>query len=448
VPAPENCVSPADEDCDGLTPSCTGTIEFAAAAGNHGAQSPNGLAVTPAGELALVGAALGGIDFGPPTAATGAAWTHDMFAAYFEPSGTPRWAVLYGDGQSQELVGAEFDAAGDLIVTGDLMGTVDFGQGPLSSANPAGVLARLTDSGEVEWAKLLSGSRSVVGTDVAISPQGNIVGLGWFSGTLDLGGGPMTSDLGYLFSSYVALFDAQGNWIWDQGIHGEQTLATGVAVDGTGAVLVGGWFVRAFDLGEGPITGAGNVNGFIARYSPSGKLEMSRVFDGYGAGASVAAIATNDTGDFVVAGGFDKELEVGAGLMQGSYAAFVAKLDSSGKALWSKSFDSSGQMSAYDVAVDPWGNVLVCGHLSGTISSPISISSPTNGAFVIKLDPDGNVVWAQAFQGTSEHQATLIGTDAAGTVYVAGHFSGEVTLGDDVFVSTGQSDIYVVRLSP
>jgi hypothetical protein len=447
VPGLENCVTPEDEDCDGLTPPCEGAFVATKVAGNKGAQMPSGMAVNAAGDVVLSGTALGGIDFGPPTKPIAAPWTYDAFLVDFDSKAAPRWDLLYTGEQEQSFNDVAVAADGDLLVTGDVQGAIDFGQGPLQSQEPAAVLARFDANGQARWGKMFSGNRSVLGMRLVPAPEDRIAAIGEFEGKVDFGGGPIESDQGYLINTYVALFDGKGNWIWNQRIGGDQTIATGVAVDPSGAVLVGGWFVRYVDFGAGPVQGV-QTSVFIAKYAASGALQLHRAYLGSGAGASIAALTTDSAGDFIIGGSFDKKLDLGAGPMTGSYAAFVAKLDGSGNVLWSKSFDSTSSMSVHDVALDPWGNVLVCGLLNGTTSPPLSLSAYLNGGFVLKLDPDGNVVWARAFDGTGERSAHLIASDALGNVYVAGTFSAELDVGKEVFLSSGQSDVYVVKLSP
>ncbi|EWM20045.1 hypothetical protein Naga_102096g1 [Nannochloropsis gaditana] len=49
---------------------------------------------------------------------------------------------------------------------------------------------------------------------------------------------------------------------------------------------------------------------------------------------------------------------------------------------------------------------------------------------MIKLDPDGNPVWAQSFGGTDDDQGYGIGVDASGSSYTTGGFQGTMTVGN------------------
>jgi hypothetical protein len=58
--------------------------------------------------------------------------------AKFTPDGKAIWARRFGDPANQGADGVATDAAGDVLVTGSMYGTVDFGTGtPLSASGSA-----------------------------------------------------------------------------------------------------------------------------------------------------------------------------------------------------------------------------------------------------------------------------------------------------------------------
>src|SRR5262245_23674110 len=85
------------------------------------------------------------------------------------------------------------DRAGNVIVVGEFWGTVDMGGASITApaAYQSGFLAKYGSDGRLQWAKTLGGGTgNDCATAVAIDSQDNIVVVGdFYSPTLDLGGG-------------------------------------------------------------------------------------------------------------------------------------------------------------------------------------------------------------------------------------------------------------------
>ncbi len=101
------------------------------------------------------------------------------------------------------------------------------------------------------------------GYDIVVDSAGNVLVTGFFEGPVDFGGGSITS--AGSFDIFVAKFDSAGTHIWSQGFGGVG-LDNGFAIgtDGAGNVLVTGAFSGTVDFGGGPITSAGAGDIFIA----------------------------------------------------------------------------------------------------------------------------------------------------------------------------------------
>ncbi len=94
-----------------------------------------------------------------------------------------------------------------------------------------------------------------------------------------------------------------------------------------------------------------------------------------------------------------------------------------GSALWLKSF--SDQRAITSVASDADGNLLLA----------------RSGAETQKLDPDGTPLWSKPF-------GQLVATDASGNAYVAGTLEGTLDLEIQLLSSKGGTDVYVIKLDP
>jgi hypothetical protein len=168
--------------------------------------------------------------------------------------------------------GVAVDRSGNVVVTGYFEGTVDFGGGPLTSAGFGDVfVASYSPAGAHRWSKRFGSSKSYgLGRGVAVDKSGNAVVTGDFEGTVGFGGAPLTSE-GYS-DIFVASFGPTGAHRWSRRL-GDAGWEEGhdVAVDGSDNVVVTGHFGGTVDFGGGPLTSAGAGDIFVASYTRPGR---------------------------------------------------------------------------------------------------------------------------------------------------------------------------------
>src|ERR1017187_277119 len=125
---------------------------------------------------------------------------------------------------------------------------------------------------------------------------------------------------------------------------------------------------------------------------------------------------------------------------------FIVKYDPNGNVLWAKSAGGSGFDWGHGIAVDSSGNSYVTGYLG---SSPITFGSIilTNpGMFIAKYNANGNVVWAKSLGDNDAGNG--IAVDDSGNSYVIGSYaSSTITFGTTTLTndSAGLGDIFVVK---
>ena len=105
-----------------------------------------------------------------------------------------------------------------------------------------------------------------------------------------------------------------------------------------------------------------------------------------------------------------------------------------GNWLWAKVITENNLQGVRATAIDPQGNVLVCGgYSSPTLTLGDSTFTNAGGAdfYVAKYDPNGNILWARSSGGIDNDRLNAIATDAAGNVFVTGGSNSAVlTIGD------------------
>lgn len=97
--------------------------------------------------------------------------------------------------------------------------------------------------------------------------------------------------------------------------------------------------------------------------------------------------------------------------------------------IWAKSFVGTGNAYVFGGAGDADGNYYVAGYMSGTSLTVGTVTlnrvGSSDNALIIKLDANGNTVWAKNFGGTgAQTKAWDIAVDSSGNVYFTGSFNG------------------------
>ena len=117
-----------------------------------------------------------------------------------------------------------------------------------------------------------------IGNGVAVDGSGNVLVTGIFSGTVNFGGGNLVSAGD--FDIFVAKYNASGVHQWSRrfGSAERSTSGTDVAVDGSGNVFVTGYFSGTVDFGGGNLVSAGRSDIFLAKYNANGVHQWSKRF--------------------------------------------------------------------------------------------------------------------------------------------------------------------------
>ena len=129
---------------------------------------------------------------------------------------------------------------------------------------------------------------------------------------------------------------------------------------------------------------------------------------------------------------------------------FVSKVNPSGFTEWSVSFGGNQSDRGLGISVDKTGKILVCGFYTGTIDFGNGTSITSNGgqdAFVLKLDEDGQVLWAKGggSSGNSD-RANAVAADSLGNVLITGQFSGDANFDPfNLNASDGTIDAFILK---
>ena len=139
----------------------------------------------------------------------------------------------------------------------------------------------------------------------------------------------------------------------------------------------------------------------------------------------------------------------------GGYDTYIHKVDANGYLAWAKTFGGTQNDVGLSIALDADGNILATGHFFGTtdFDPGAGVTELTsNGArdvFILKLNANGDFLWARSFGASNDDYGHAIATDANGNIYTTGKFKGTVDLDPGVgtveFTSAGNDDIFIQK---
>jgi hypothetical protein len=432
---------------DNNPPSLPGKHLWSKRFGDGSNQHAKAAAVDASGNVIVAGDFWGTVDFGG--GALTDAGDEDIFVAKFGPDGAQLWSKRFGDVDAQYTQSVAIDALGNVIVAGDFWGSVDFGGGALTCAGNGDIfVAKFGSDGAQLWSKRFGdGDYPQYAQSVAIDASGNVIVAGYFSGTVDFGGGALTS-AGYS-DIFVAKFGPDGAHLWSKRFGDEHwQVAHAVTVDASGNVIVTGDFWGSVDFGGGALTNAGVYDIFVAKFGSDGAHLWSKRFGG-GSDQKPTAVAVDASGNVIVTGYFYDAVDFGGGALTsaGLKDIFVAKFDPDGAHLWSKRFGDGSDEESTAVAVDALGNAIVTGFFWGVVDfggGALTCAGPYD-IFVAKFGSDGAHLWSKRFGDGNVQHANAVAVDASGSVIVTGDFKGTVDFGGGALTSAGGSDIFVAK---
>lgn len=410
-----------------------------------------GLSVAVGGSSSVfqTGGFYGTVDFGgAPLTSAG---DSDIFLAKFDGLGDHLWSARFGDAARQSTSAVAADGSGSVLLGGSFEGSVDFGGGPLTSAGQTDIfLAKFDGAGNHLWSKRFGDGVYQQGLSVAVNRSGDVFLAGYFFGTVDFGGGPLTS-VGGGGDVFLAKFDGAGNHVWSKRFGDAVTqVGSSVAVDPLGSVLLAGYFEGTVDFGGGPLISAGNGDVFLAKFDAAGSHAWSKRFgDANFERASSVAVSGSDV---LLAGYFSSDvLNFGGGWLtsQGSIDMFLAKLDGSGNHLWSRGLGYTGFAYASAIAVDTSGNIVLAGYFTGSVSIGGRLLT-SSGMFdydilMAEFYWWGKHRWSNDFGDASFQQPSGVAVDGSGNALLTGRFEGTVDFGGGALASAGLSDVFLAK---
>lgn len=319
-----------------------------------------------------------------------------------------------------------------------------------------GFVLKLTRNGALSWVKSLPGLSSDA-TGVAVDTLGNIFMTGQFEGTVDFDPSAATNNITAIGDKdiFIAKWDTAGNAIWTKTIGGTTgDFSNSIAVKGDGSsIFTTGKFTGTADFdpsaGTSNLTSVANEDAYVLSLDGNGNFNWVKGIFGSGeqSGTSVCLDASNT--NLYVGGYFYGTTAFATGGTQnktsnGQADAFIGKYDAGtgGNPLWVKTIGGTETDAIVDVKQDKVSNSIYIGGYFRTfvdfdpgagIDTATSIGityGPTNphtDGFIVKLDQDGLYQWKSIHSNPALLEVKKLDVDKNGFVYAVGSFTGTAT---------------------
>ena len=364
----KNVTSGTTDDIFVAKLNSSGVVQWVYAAGGTGRDRGRKIALDSSGNIYVTGYYWSTVDFGGGNVTSNGYW--DAFLLKLNSSGTFQWVKSYGSTLNDLGRDVAIDSNDNIYMLGNYRGTVDFGGGDENGAVNGDIfLVKFNSSGVFQWVYTAGASAADDSRALALDSNDNPYITGSFSGTVDFGGGNITAaNTDDLFILKLNSSGAYQN-IYTSNIFTTQK-GKGLAVDSSGNIYATGTFSGTVDFGGGNITTSGN-DIYLLKLNSSFAFQWVKRFavDNGGAGLALGlAVTVDEDGNVYSVGQIGSTIDLGGGSQGfgGQNDAYIVKHDSSGSFQWSKTFGSGSQNNidkALDIVIDSNGFVIAVGEV-------------------------------------------------------------------------------------
>lgn len=301
-------------------------------------------------------------------------------------------------------------------------------------------LLKFSENNTLQWQKTLGGTDDDRGQDIIQTKDGGYAIVGYSKST----DGNLSENAG-ANDFWLCKLDASGNISWQQsfGFLGADIGYALTETNDSGYLITGVLDVSASG-GQGNSKTLGTLHAggdyWAIKLDTNGQKEWSRFFGGSFTDVPYDIIQTSNN-NYIIVGSSDSD-DVDITGNKGTYDFWVITISETGVLLWEKSFGGSEIDEAWGIVASNDGNFIIAGD---TRSNDKDIAK-NNGAadiFVIKITPNGDLLWQKSFGGTSFDTARSISKTSDNGYLISGSSR---SADGDVSVNNGQNDALVLKL--
>lgn len=335
------------------------------------------------------------------------------------------------------------DESDQILVCGNFSGSVNLGELETSYLSNDGFVMKLDENGNLIWNKIFYGINAyydVSPQDICADQAGNIVVTGSFKGFVRFNGldgnalyssdgsGPQASPFPNPNQDiFVLKLDAIGEYQWCRAMGQSQSQNQGLSVksDKQGQIYTTGSFRGVADFqGAGFMLGSADdwmlnypERIYLCKQASDGNVQWVHEF-GKGEGSSLDIDNSDNpcfSGQFTDTADFDPGIGTNHLVSNGSYDAFVARVDNAGNLIWAEAFggiteDHASGVNVHNYAVHSAGQI----HLEN-----IGLEGTNMSLFNVKFEAEGECSVFNAIITEAQH-VTCVENGTATAVAIGG----------------------------
>jgi hypothetical protein len=307
-------------------------------------------------------------------------------------------------------------------------------------------IVKVASNGGIVWQKVIGGTntdqirRSVIET----SDIGFLIGA---ISDSDISGDKTENSKGGV-DYWIVKLDSIGNVVWDKTIGGSGSeLISTIIQTPDGGYLVGGSSDSNIS-GDKSDDCRGLSDYWIVKINNIGAIEWQKTIGGNMYDSLYNVIQTNDGGYLL--GGTSSSPISGekTAVNKGLDDYWMIKIGATGSIEWQKTYGGNDDDTLYSFIKCLDGNYILCGSsLSGISGDKTASSNGSYDAWIIKIDPFGNIIWQKTIGGNGSDGLNNVIETSANNFFLSGG-TDSIISGDIIQNPKGILDYWIVKLSP
>lgn len=303
---------------------------------------------------------------------------------------------------------------------------------------------------QFQWAKRGGLWAYDYGEGISTDPYGNVYIAGKYEENAIFSGVTLPCQGNH--DIYTAKYDPYGNLLWIRTgggpsgdyAHAVCTNSTNVYISGE---IEGSNTTIKFPGSSITLTAWGNNDVMCAKYDLNGNLIWAKRDGGYN-NEKAQGVAVDPNGNLYVCGYYENTTDFGNNWFgcAGAQDAFLVKYDANGNFQWVRHMGGPGRDEGKGLKCDAAGNVYMCGMYKNGCNFMGQYLSAPNGyvnAYLAKIDPYGNLKWVRTGGGNWDDVGWALTIDNYGKIFMTGEFNADANFSGQHVYTSGSADVFV-----
>jgi hypothetical protein len=305
-------------------------------------------------------------------------------------------------------------------------------------------LLKFNADSELQWSKTYGGSKDDRGQSLVQTQDGGFALTGYAMSD----DGDASVNKGF-HDNWVVKVDARGEIEWEKsyGFSGHDH-SYDILDTGDGGYFFTGFLDITSARSDGNTEKANSTTSHgVGEFWGTKIDEKAKVeWRGYYGGTNndrAHAVVRSDDGGYVMAG-FTESDDFDINNSRGSYDFWIVKLDETGNLDWETTLGGTGIERAQDIAKTNDGGYVITG---STFSNDVDVSKNhgESDIWLVKIDGQGNLVWETSFGGAQfDASESVIASQDAGFIIIGNSKSNDM----DTNANAGENDIWLIKTDP